>query len=103
GAPGCTGYTADGPDLVYKLTLNPGQGATIGVVPSISYDVSLYVLDESASAICSNLSSCVAGSDVGYSGDPETVVIPPPSVTTTYDIIVDGYGSSGAFSMGINP
>jgi Cys-rich repeat protein len=91
GSSGCTGYTAAGYDVVYALTLNAGQGATITVTPGDSnFDPSLYAVTD-----CATLTTCVAGSDSGFNGDPETITIPAPASQTTYFVIVDSYNPGG--------
>jgi hypothetical protein len=88
---GCTGYDAIGGDVVYAVTLTAGQEITVEWDP-VYFDASLYVVTN-----CADLAgTCVAGSDAGTDGDPETVTFQNTTgVITTYYIICDSYFCSG--------
>lgn len=65
----CTGYSQLGPDLVYKASLTAGHLMTAFADFEMSLDGSLYTVTD-----CSDLtSSCVAGSDSGFSGARESI------------------------------
>jgi len=81
----CTnGYGEDGPDVIYYVVASAGDSLYVVLTP-YDYDGAVYILSD-----CSDPSSCVGGSDSGYSGDPEIVdyTIPSPG---TYYIVADSY------------
>lgn len=82
---GCTGYSADGKDVVYKVDMNAGDSATMTYVQP-NGDASLYVVTD-----CVNL-NCIDGADAGVTGDPETVSFTAASAGTYY-FILDTYGT----------
>ncbi len=94
----CTDFTQKGPDVVYSVSLAAGQKVKATVTPSDDQDPSLYIVTD-----CGHLTNtCVAGSDSGFSGDPETVSYTATAATTVY-IIVDTYeeDAAGAFSLNV--
>ncbi len=85
----CTGFSQGGPDVAYQLVLSQNCDVTIDITnPTPTYDPSVYVLTN-----CANPTACVAGADVGFSGDPETLMF--SAAPGTYFIIVDGFFSGG--------
>ena len=92
--PSCTGYAAAGKDVTYKVALEAGDGVTLTYTPT-GYDASLYIVSD-----CSNMATCVAGSDLCCSGTAEPISWVCPT-TGTYYIICDGYGTNvgGAFTL----
>ncbi len=88
GSGGCTDYTEDGNDSVYKIYLNSQDqlNLTLHKTSTESKDISLYILTD-----CSNdVASCVAGADDTFSNDDETLSY---TATTSgfYYIIVDAF------------
>jgi len=87
----CTGYSANGKDVVYMLTVNAGDQVHV-VYTTPSYDGSIYIVSD-----CADMSSCVIGED-----DPE-----PETFTWTvatggiYYLIADAYatGGGGPFTL----
>jgi hypothetical protein len=90
----CTGYTPDGPDHVYVVTLNAGQRVTATATPTSSWDISLELVTP-----CSASPTCLAGSDSSISG-AETATYLATATTTVY-VVVDGYnpGVAGPYSL----
>lgn len=92
---GCTGYQSPGHDVFYSLPVTAGKFYSIKL--ESAQDTSLYVLEA-----CAATPNCVAGSDAGYSGDPESVVF---KATTTGTVIIGVDGSSstenGSFTLTI--
>lgn len=81
----CTsGYGEDGPDVIYYVVASAGQELQVLLTP-YDYDGAVYILSD-----CSNPSSCVDGSDTGYSGDYEYLDYIIPS-DGTYYIVADSY------------
>jgi hypothetical protein len=93
GLGGCTGYTAQGNDVVYRVTLSAGERLQASL--SATWDASLYMVTD-----CANPSgTCVAGQD---NGNPETIDFTAPGAGG-YFLVVDGYGSArGAFSLTVS-
>ncbi|MBN2561905.1 MAG: PPC domain-containing protein [Phycisphaerae bacterium] len=91
---GCTGYKAEGPDVVYSLNLGSGQTVTVSMNPTpTSFDASLYVVTD-----CDDVdNTCVVGDD---SGNPEVVTF-TADAGVTYYIIADGYSTTsfGTFDL----
>ncbi|MFH1277665.1 MAG: PPC domain-containing protein [Candidatus Eisenbacteria bacterium] len=88
GSGGCTGYSAQGPDLVYVVCLEPGGTLDACMNPSPYFDGSIYLITDCADPV----NSCVAGDD---SGNPECIVYTSVAGGTYY-LIVDGWSSSSA-------
>jgi hypothetical protein len=82
---GCTGYSANGKDAVYKMDLQTGDQVVFSYVQP-AWDASLYAVTD-----CENL-DCVDGADAGVTGDPETIQFTAASTGTFY-IILDAYGT----------
>jgi hypothetical protein len=93
----CTGFTANGKDVVYTLGLQAGDAVDLYYIQDCC-DASFYILTD-----CGNMNSCVAGADAGVTGDPETINYVAPS-TGTYYLILDTYGTDtgGAWTLDYN-
>jgi cysteine-rich repeat protein len=87
----CTTYsTSEGAEVVYTVTLNPGETLTATLTNS-ELDVVLYLLDTCPPGA----NSCIAGADNAV-GNPETLVYPGPDespITTeeTFYLVVDAH------------
>ncbi len=95
---GCTYFAQEGPDVVYHLNLEVSLVIQVTMIPESDYDCGLYVVTD-----CTNISgSCVAGSDQGLSGDPETIVF-VAEANNDYFIICDSYSSleNGSFTLNV--
>jgi hypothetical protein len=81
----CTGYAANGKDVVYAASLVAGDILHL-VYTTPAYDGSLYVLTD-----CADMASCVIGED-----DPEPETIDWTATSTgTFYIIADAYTTNG--------
>jgi cysteine-rich repeat protein len=99
---GCTSSSEAGLDIAYKVTLAAGQvlNATLTPDATLMQDVALYVLTDCAAPT----TACVAGSDGGFSGDPESVSYTATAAQTVY-VIVDGYDATtlaGAYALDVS-
>lgn len=89
---GCTGYTANGGDVVYLVTLPAGGSITLDYTSQA--DGSVYLLDTCVSPADA---ACVAGADDTFSGEPEHLTYTNTGATgQTYYLILDNFGT-GAF------
>ena len=91
---GCTGFAADGRDVVYKVGAFPGDSLSLDYQQDQA-DASIYIVTD-----CSNPSgTCVAGSDHTLVGGHETLSYKFPSAGTYY-IILDSFspGSGGTWT-----
>ncbi len=89
GAGGCTGYSANGLDLVYSVELIADQQLTVTGVTS--FDNSIYLVSDCADPV----GSCVAGADATTNGT-ETLVFDAGNAPGTYYLILDGYSVNEA-------
>ncbi len=92
---GCTGYSAAGPDVVYRIVLLPG--GSIYASMDTGFDASLYMVTD-----CDDVpGSCVIGSDSAYGFEEIDFLSPDGGI---YYLIADGYGdySNGEFLLTIN-
>jgi hypothetical protein len=87
-AAGCTTFTADGPDTIYRVTVPAGKKIRATVTPDL-WDASVFIANACTS------SSCVAGADAVLDGEPETVEH-VATTAGTYYVVVDGWDSSAA-------
>ncbi len=99
GTPSCTGYPAAGKDVVYKITIGPGE--TFSASQSGTVDMSLYLVTD-----CADIpGTCVDGSDNCCGGATETVswTNEGEGPVTLY-LIVDAYGLDvcGTYHMIVN-
>ncbi len=94
GAGGCTGYTALGKDVVYKITALGGE--MLDVIYTNTADGSVYLITDCANAA----GSCVAGIDATLTGLGEHLVTPALAAGTYY-LVLDSYGTStgGTFTL----
>lgn len=60
--------TRPGRDLIYSITVWPGNSLTFQVTPDATYDAAIYVL-----GACTSGSSCSHAADVGGDGQAETI------------------------------
>ncbi len=89
-APSCTGYSADGADVVYTVELEPTEDITLSWT-TVGFDGSLYVVTD-----CDDLTTCVAGADAAGTGGTEVVSFTnDTSTTNVYYIICDAYSGTG--------
>jgi hypothetical protein len=77
--PSCTGYSANGRDVVYYMDLEAGDQVNL-VYTGTGYDASFYIVTD-----CSDMTSCVVGAD-----DPE-IINWVCTATGRYYIILDAY------------
>ncbi len=84
----CTGYGANGRDLVYVMELVADQQVTI--TASTSYDNAIYLITDCGDSV----GSCVAGADSDVSGHIETLVFDTADAPGTYYLILDGFSST---------
>jgi hypothetical protein len=70
-----------GPDLVYSITVFPGNSLTFTVDPGADFDASIYLL-----STCSTGSTCIQESDTGIEDEPETIgpISLPPGTSYFY-------------------
>jgi len=86
--PSCTGYSAAGKDVVYKVTAESGDVLHLDYVQP-SADAAFYVVTD-----CANVSgTCVAGADATVTGGHE-VISYTVTAAGTYYIILDSYTSA---------
>jgi hypothetical protein len=85
-ATGCTGAVTKGPDVFYAFPAISGRNYKVTLKPASGYNGSLYVFT-SCSAVST---SCIGGSDSGYSGQTEVVTF---EAKTSADHFI-GVGSS---------
>lgn len=91
----CTGYTPDGPDHVYMVTLNAGQMVTATATPTTSWDISVELVTP-----CGLTPTCLAGADASASAGAETASYTAAAAQTVY-VIVDSWsaGVAGPYSL----
>lgn len=90
---GCTGYTANSNDVVYRVVLQPGERLQASL--DASWDASLYMITD-----CGNpAGTCAAGQD---NGNPEQIDYTAQTLSGFF-LIVDGYGSArGAYTLSVS-
>jgi len=89
GSGGCTGYSATGPEAVYKVELAPGQTFFASAAPVDGFiDLSVYLVTDCADVP----GSCVAGDD---SGNPEEISYTSENGGMYY-LMIDSYTSCGS-------
>ncbi len=94
GTGGCTGFTAQGRDLVYRI--NAAAGDVLNVTYTNSADGSIYLITD-----CANpTTTCVAGADATLSGQAEVLNYAFPAAGVYY-LIVDSFGTntSGSYTL----
>ncbi len=82
----CTGYQAEGPDVVYEVGLSDGASLVVDLERVGYWDQALYLVTD-----CQDMDSCVAGSDIGNIDHIEWTHVGPPAL---YYVIIDGYSST---------
>ena len=87
GASGCTGYSAAGLDVVYKLLASPGDA--LNLTYTSTADGSFYIITDCGDPV----GSCVVGADATVSGQPESIAYTFSSAGTYY-LILDSYGTN---------
>jgi hypothetical protein len=96
GATNCTGFTEDGPDHVYSIVVPAGKTLNVTVAPTganmATEDPAVYLLGAPASNCIPIPMMCLAGSDMGFDGDPEMVTyMNSGAMDQTVFIIVDTF------------
>lgn len=97
---GCTGFSSAGKDVVYSLSLDPGQTAEVFYdADDEDNDESLYVLDT-----CPPVAdSCIDGSDIGGSAGETVFFTNDTGERKTYFIVLDefafGESTGGAYAL----
>ena len=87
GLGGCTGFTAFGRDLVYRIDADAND--MLSVVYTSTADGSIYLITNCASPT----TTCVAGADATLAGEPELLNYQFPSAGTYY-LIIDSFGTN---------
>jgi hypothetical protein len=92
----CTGFSSNGQDVVYSVTVP--LGAVLTADYANEADGSIYILQN-----CSDVASCLAGSDALLAGSHETLTFTFPA-DGTYYLVLDtfGTGSAGHFTLAVN-
>ncbi|MBI1946556.1 MAG: hypothetical protein HYS27_12720 [Deltaproteobacteria bacterium] len=83
----CTGFSATGSEMVGSLSLREGDRLDASLTPTDGGDVSLYLL----TSCLVGAPVCVAGSDVGYSGDQESLTYTHSGLEQTLYLVGDSY------------
>jgi hypothetical protein len=101
---GCSGFlSTPGPDLIYTFTVFPGNNLTFTLTTTDqSYDPAIYI----RSVCAQTTDACVAHSDSGNTGQPETIMVSGLTPGTYYFYVdslysVDEIGGSGAYSLSV--
>ncbi len=85
---GCTGYATSDIDIVYSVDLVEDQQLTVSAIST--YDIAMYLITD-----CNDPEgSCVAGIDLTYGSQPETLIFDAGANPGTYYLILDGYSST---------
>lgn len=91
----CTGWSANGPEAVYKIQLGAGEMFTACENPTADYiDLALYAVSDCGDPV----GSCLAGDD---SGNPECITFSAPSAGWYY-LMVDSYSGCGTVTVTID-
>ncbi|TXD36373.1 hypothetical protein FRC96_09850 [Lujinxingia vulgaris] len=97
--PSCTGFDTPGPEALFELTLQAGEGvdAVARNIEGAQADLALYVLDQ-----CGDAESCLAGQDA-FGGVDETLSFTAPE-SGTYILVVDSYDAetAGRFELEVS-
>ena len=85
-----------GPDVAYRLRLRAGEAVELTVEPEWPFDPALVL----ARDCTTRETQCLAATDLGGSGEPETLRFQAPS-SGDYYVIVDTYrpGGTGRFAL----
>lgn len=94
--PSCTGYSANGPDALYKIYLTAGETFSACIAPAggAFIDLALWLTSDCADLV----NTCVAGDD---SGNPECVVY-EAAADGWYYLVVDAYSGCGVVTVTID-
>jgi len=84
---GCTGYSANGLDIVYVVELVEGQ--VLDVTGVTDYDNAIYLVTDCADVE----NTCVAGADATTNGT-EQIIFDALDAPGIYYLIIDGYSST---------
>ncbi|KAB2899370.1 MAG: hypothetical protein F9K40_10350, partial [Kofleriaceae bacterium] len=98
-----SGYLQDGPDHVYEVSVPAGALLGATVTPASGYDPGIYLVGAPA-AMCDAMPiTCLAGSDEGLSGAPDTVRhVNETGADVTVFVVVDGTSTTGgAFTLDV--
>jgi hypothetical protein len=90
-----------GPDLIYSVTVFPGNSLTFQVMPAASYDTDIYLL-----GTCGDGQTCVQESDSGVEGQSETIgpiTLNPGTYYLFVDSIftIDDLEGSGTYTLSV--
>lgn len=99
----CTGFSQPGPDVAFKVTLAAGTAYTFALSDvDPNFDPSISIVGPGAATVCTaSPIGCLAGSDVGAAGQPESFTY-TPTTAGTYFVIVDTFDSTslgGGFTI----
>ena len=94
GTPSCTGYSANGLDVVYSIDLIAGE--TFTASQQGGHDSAIYLL-----ADCYDMETCVVGADATLSGEVESITW-VCDVDGTYYLVIDGYSGGGLTTVWID-
>jgi len=93
---GCPNFLSmPGPDLIYTFTVFSGSDLTFTLTPSgpnPTYDPAIYI----RTACAQTSGTCVASSDTGLAGQPETIHVTNLAAGTYYFYVDSLYESDGA-------
>ena len=94
GATGCTGFSNNGLDKVYSISIAAGKTLTATLTPTNGTDPSIYLLANVAACIPAPL-SCLAGTDVGGSGTAEVLTYTNgTAAAVSVLLVVDSFSTS---------
>jgi hypothetical protein len=96
---GCTGFVANGNDLVYSFTPATAGTYQFTLTPT-GFDGALYLLDQCPAAPDNAIATCLGGSDQPRAGVAEVVTAALAANAPVF-IVVDGYAATdlGAFTL----
>ncbi len=96
----CTGFSEDGPDAAYVLTLSAGQTVTADMTSATGTDIAVYIVTD-----CTDVTNtCLDGSDSVVSSGTESASYTATTAQTVY-IIADSYSSStssGTYALDVS-
>jgi len=100
GSASCTGYNAPGQEVLYSITLGPGESVTVAYQPASGADGSLYALTD-----CNDTAAttCVAGSDEIGDGVSESILVHNPAFSMqTFYLVLDNFSGCGSSTLTIS-
>jgi hypothetical protein len=99
GSGGCTGYNANGAELVYALTLAAGDSVAVTYDLAAGADGALYVLTD---CLDTTATTCVAGSDAIGDGGQEFLLLGNTGLASqTFYIVLDNFSGCGVSTLTI--